>query len=401
MRKKLAIVGGGASGVVSAIQAKDEFADIDITIFERLPKLCKKILVTGNGRCNFTNEDLSPRHFYGDPHFLRSILTSVYADSENFFRQAGVLSYHEDGRIYPRSQQSSTIRDSLVTCVEVLKIKVKLETPVTSIKKQQNGYLVNGEYFDAVIISGGAKSSSVHGSDGSCFELLKELGHRTTELYPALCGLVTNEKNIHLLKGVRTQAKAQLFEGNKLLGEDCGEIQFTEKAVSGIPVMNLSHLCKNNKNLILKLDLCEEYSETELKEHFGEVKRNNLCLQTESVLGGLINQKLGYAVIHKAGIKPNTSFDKINASQINNLISVLKCFEIPIVKAKDFSDSQITCGGIKESEIDELVKGLPVIPDKYKPKIKLINKKPILPTPEELKENSRSKSAKLRIIERL
>ncbi len=354
MSKRLAVIGGGASGVISAIEAKNEFQNIEITIFERLPKLCKKILVTGNGRCNYTNEDLSPGHFYGDNKFLRAILTSVYADSENYFRQLGVLSYHEDGRIYPRSQQSATIRDALVNFVEKSDIKVKLETPVNSLKKQGNGYLVNGEYFDAVIVSGGGKSASVHGSDGSCFNLLEMLGHTKTELYPALCGLVTNEKNIHILKGVRAKAKAQLFDGDKLLGEDSGEIQFTDKAVSGIPVMNLSHLCKANKTLVIKLDLCEEFTEAELTEHFAEVKRNMTGLTTESVLCGLVNQKLGFAVINKAGIPQNTNFDKLNRNQINSIISVLKSFEIPVIKTKDFADSQITCGGIIESEIDPL-----------------------------------------------
>ena len=85
-----------------------------ITIFERLPKLCKKILVTGNGRCNFSNTDLSLSHFYGDYTFLKTILTSVYSDSENYFRSIGILPYYEDGRIYPRSQQSSSIRDALL-----------------------------------------------------------------------------------------------------------------------------------------------------------------------------------------------------------------------------------------------------------------------------------------------
>ena len=112
--KKLAVIGGGASGVIAAIESKYANESIDVTIFERLPKVLKKILATGNGRCNFTNENLSPVHFYGDTLFLRKVLTSSYADTENYFRTLGLLSYNEDGRIYPRSQQAASLRDILV-----------------------------------------------------------------------------------------------------------------------------------------------------------------------------------------------------------------------------------------------------------------------------------------------
>ncbi len=251
MSKKLAVIGGGAAGTVAAIEAKEAFADLSVTIFEKMPKLCKKLLVTGNGRCNFTNENLSPYHFYGEEIFLKNILTSVYADSENYFRSLGILSYHEDGRIYPRSQQSSAIRDALANKVISAGISVKTNTTVDYIEKSGSGFSVNGEFFDSVIISAGGKASAIQGSDGSGYGILKSLGHTVTPLYPALCGLITDNKQLNVLKGVRVEAKASLYSSNKLLGEESGEVQFTEKAVSGIPVMNLSHLCKSNKQLTL------------------------------------------------------------------------------------------------------------------------------------------------------
>ena len=138
MKKRLAVIGGGASGTVAAIEAKREFPQAEVVIFEKKPMACKKILVTGNGRCNFTNEDLAPRHFYGESNFLKKVLTSVYADTENYFRSLGILSYHEDGRIYPRSQQSSTMREALINKTETLGITIKTETPVSSLKKTKN-----------------------------------------------------------------------------------------------------------------------------------------------------------------------------------------------------------------------------------------------------------------------
>lgn len=349
--KKLAVIGGGASGICAALEAKYCNRDSDVTVFERLPKEAKKILATGNGRCNFTNENLSPAHFYGDTLFLRRVLTSSYADIENYFRSLGVLAYHEDSRIYPRSQQAASIRDALTDKLKEYSITVRTDTNVTKIDKVKDGFTVNGDFFDAVIIAGGGKASPVQGSDGSCYKLLESLGHSKTPLYPALCGLITNDKGLNMLKGVRAECKISLFSGSTLLGEECGEIQFTDKAVSGIPVMNLSHLCKDNKNLCLILDLCEDFSETELTEHLKSVRLNSPERELESVLGGIINAKLGFAVMNKANIKPRTKINKLKSSDISAICDILKAFRIGITGTKGFENAQITCGGIKTNEI--------------------------------------------------
>ncbi len=350
--KKLAIIGGGASGLCAAIEAKYFDNSIDVTIFEKMPKAGKKILATGNGRCNFTNENLAPSHFYGDTLFLRRILTSSFADTENFFRTLGVLSYREDGRIYPRSQQATTIQQTLVDAVETAKVKTRLETPVTSLKKSGSGFVVNGEYFDGVIVAGGGKASPVHGSDGSAYSLLENIGHTKTDLYPALCGLTYKDKKLNILKGVRAECKVTLFSDGSLLGEESGEIQFTEKAISGIPIMNLSHLVKKEKQLTLNLDLCNELSYNELYEHIVNAKVNSPEKELENVLSGIINTKLGFAVISTADIMPHTQIKNITRNNIKRLCDILKGFEIEITGTRDFNNAQITCGGIKTEEVN-------------------------------------------------
>ena len=350
--KKLAIIGGGASGLCAAIEAKYFDNSIDVIVFERMPKAGKKLLATGNGRCNFTNENLSPKHFYGDTLFLRRILTSAFADTENFFRTLGVLSYHEDGRIYPRSQQAATIQQTLIDALETAKVKTRLEAAVTSLKKSGNGFVVNGEYFDAVIVAGGGKASPVHGSDGSAYSLLEKMGHTKTDLYPALCGLTYKDKKLNMLKGVRAECKATLSSVGSLLGEESGEIQFTEKAISGIPVMNLSHLVKRSKQLTLTLDLCEDFSYNELYEHIENAKGNTPEKELENVLSGIVNSKLGFAIIDTADIKPHTLIKSITRNNIKKLCDILKGFEIEITGTRDFSNAQITCGGIKTEEVN-------------------------------------------------
>ena len=349
--KKLAIIGGGASGLCAAIEARFENPNIDITIFEKTSKPCKKILATGNGRCNFSNKDLSPVHFYGEKSFLRDLLTSPFADSEGFFRSLGVLAYEEDERLYPRSQQASTIKDALVNKAISDGVIIKTDCTVFEIKKNKNSFFINGEAFDAVIICGGGKASSVHGSDGSCYKLLTAFGHSSTPLYPALCGLTVSDKDLNLLKGVRAECQARLYSENSVLGSEEGDIQFNDKAISGIPIMNLSHLCENKKNLYVSLDLCPEIDEKELSEHIKASVNNSEDIEFEVVLNGIVNLKLGYALMNRCFIKPKTICENISNQQIKNVVSMLKAFEINISSAKGFDSAQVTKGGIKTDEI--------------------------------------------------
>ena len=349
--KKLAIIGAGASGLCAAIEAKKANPNIEITIFERMQKSGKKILATGNGRCNFTNKDLSLKHFYGNEDFLKSILSSNFSDIKDFFKNLCVLSYEEEGRIYPRSQQASTIKEALLKAVESENTTLKTDCHINRIQKTKNGYSVDSEYFDGVIICGGGKASSVHGSDGSCYNFAKDFGHTLTPLYPALCGLVISDKDLNLLKGVRAESEAKLYSGNTLLGSEEGEIQFTDKAISGIPIMNLSHLCENRKNLKIVLDLCPEINEKELFNHIKQGINNSPDIEFETILNGIVNLKLGFAVMNRSGMKPQTKCNTLKDFQIKEVVNQLKNFEINIKSAKGFDNAQVTKGGIKTNEV--------------------------------------------------
>lgn len=352
MGKRLAIVGGGASGLAAAIEASIENPHINITVYDRMPKAGKKLLATGNGRCNFSNEDLSPAHFHGDSDFLNRILTSPFADDENFFRDSGVLTYHEDGRIYPKSQQASSIREALIERAEEAGVFFALDTHVTSIGVSGDGFLIHRNYFDAVIVCGGGKSSPAQGSDGSAYGLTKKFGHTLTPLYPALCGLTSSQKGLDKLKGVRCECNAALYCDGRYQAEESGEVQFTDKGISGIPVMNLSHLCGDKKDIKLVLDLCNEISKEELTAHLKTARRNSRNKETEAVLNGIVNNKLGYAVMEKAGIRPHTLISDLSPRELNALTDTLKAFEIAVNGNRGFDNSQVTCGGIKTAEVD-------------------------------------------------
>ncbi len=361
---KLAVIGGGASGMAAAIEAKTQRSNIQITIFEHLPKVCKKILVTGNGRCNFTNKKISLSDFYGDKDFLNNILSSQYSDCEAFFENMGILSYCESGRVYPRSQQSSAIRDALLNKVLELGVEIITETEISLIKKTASKFLIADKFYDAVIVAGGGRASPVQGSDGSCYKLLTNFGHKLNKPYPALCGITSNDKFLASLKGVRVEANASLYDGKTLLKKESGEIQFTEKAVSGIPVMNLSHLVKDKEKITLQLDLCEDLTKEQLTNHIKRQISISPKKTTEQLLSGIINTKLCYAVTEKSDIKKNTYVSKLNENNIQKITNTLKCFKINISGTRDFNNAQITCGGISvkdfspENMMSKLTDGL-------------------------------------------
>ncbi len=350
--RRLAVIGGGASGLAATIEAKANNPHISVTIYDRMPKVGKKLLATGNGRCNFSNEDLSPKHFYGNSEFLRKVLTSPYSDDETFFREMGMLSYHEDGRIYPRSQQATTVRDTLIDEATAPNVRFVYDKSVDCIKRSDDGFIIDGELYDAVIICGGGCASPAQGSDGSCYALAEKMGHTVTPLYPALCGLTSPDRGLNILKGVRCECKATLYCNGAIKGEEEGEVQFTDKGISGIPVMNLSHLCGDYKDITLALDLCHDISEDELSAHITEAIRKSPNKETENILSGMLNNKLSYAVMDKAGLRSHTLACKLKAREINNLIRVLKDFDITINGTRGFDNAQVTRGGVKTDEID-------------------------------------------------
>lgn len=350
--KKLAVIGGGAAGLAAVAEVNRNNPDVAVTIFDRMPKAGKKLLATGNGRCNFSNEDLSLNHFHGNNAFLNKILTSLYSDDEAFFREMGMLSYHEDGRIYPRSQQASAVRDALINEATARNVSFCFEKSISDIRKEKGCFIVDSNRFDAVIICGGGKAAPAQGSDGSCYKLAEKMGHTITPLYPALCGLTTSDKSLNMLKGVRCECKATLYCNGSIKGEEAGEVQFTDKGISGIPVMNLSHLCADHKDLRLSLDLCSDISEDELFQHISDTARKYPVKETEDILSGIINNKLGFAVMNKACLKAHMPAGSLKAKEIQSLTRHLKDFSIEISGTRGYDNAQVTRGGVKTDDIN-------------------------------------------------
>lgn len=236
----VAVIGGGAAGLCAAIAASREGAKT--VLLEKLDRVGKKLLSTGNGRCNLSNRDLSLAHYRGEKVFLQTVLEDSQ-EIERFFSGLGLLMREENGRIYPLSNHANSVLDCLRIGAERAGVFVETGQTVQRIIPLQQGFCLEGslpiQAARVVVATGGCAAPKL-GSDGSGFALLRGVGHRVTSLTPALVQLCCCKEEMRGLKGVRAYAEATLWQGENLLYREYGEIQFTEYGLSGIPMFNVS-----------------------------------------------------------------------------------------------------------------------------------------------------------------
>lgn len=359
---RLAVIGGGASGLFAAVSAaeyaRNNRIKAEITVYEANSRVGKKILATGNGRCNFTNSDISINNYHGERKFAEK----VYEEFDNkavvdFFNRAGLYSKSDfAGRIYPLSFQASSVLDALRYEVKRLKIEEKTDTKISVLKKHKNGYMLNETYYaDRVIVACGGKAAPVHGSDGSGFRLLESFGIHPTSLVPALTPLIV-ENFTKGLKGIRAQGTITLRSSGKVLASDTGEIQYTDYGLSGIPSMQVSGAAARaldvNKTVIASVDSCPSMSGEQLKKELTALIKHNPSLPGEMLLSGLMPKRLGVTLLGGCSVNPAKEVGIIHGAVIDKIVGAVKDKKYKISSVKGFSDAQVTSGGIRASEID-------------------------------------------------
>lgn len=311
----LAIIGAGASGLVLASRLKGY---CDITIYEKNKKIGSKLLASGNGRCNILNLN-DYKDNYNNNDFLSELTKKVsISDVYNYYESLGLYLYTDsEKRVYPKAESSQTVLDNLVDNIDA---KILLETPVLSLKKMDNGFIINDkDYYDYVVLASGS-SASIIKNPNICYDYIKKMNIKLTDLYPSLCGFKTKD-NLKGLEGLRVKAFVSLYQNDKLIHKEFGEVIFKKDGISGIVVMNMSsyfNRYENKKGFYLSLDLLYD-----------------LDINDNLNLKGLLNPKLFNYVI-------NNNFDKFN----------LKNFKINIDTTYDMLEAQVCHGGIDISEIN-------------------------------------------------
>lgn len=359
---KVAVIGGGASGLACAIQIMNTVKnkeDVKVTILERLPRVGKKILVTGNGRCNLTNVNASVKDYRGEPEFTEYALNKFSPQSNiEFFNSLGLYTRTEDeGRVYPLSNQASSVLDALRFECERLGVETVCDYRAVHLKTVYTGVTTkiivnNRDRFDYVVVACGGMAAKVHGTDGDAYDLLKMFGHKIVSPAPALVSLNCDDFT-KALKGVRSICKMNLvIDGEKAL-ENYGEVQFTDYGLSGIPIMQLSRFVSvsPSNDIYIELDTTPDFSKEALEEYLYS-RRNidkGLC---ENMLGGIMNKQLCIVFMKECGIAPNGRVNELSDSEIEKLSSIIKCWKIRIKNSRSFDYAQVTAGGAECTQFD-------------------------------------------------
>ncbi|MDO5520375.1 MAG: NAD(P)/FAD-dependent oxidoreductase [bacterium] len=372
MNYDIIVVGGGASGLVAAITAAKNRKKV--LILEHKDKIAKKILATGNGKCNYTNTYYDDTVFRGDsPAFVLPVLEQFTVnDTIRFFEELGVYPKDRNGYLYPNSGQAQTILDVLRMEIERLNVEVICEEHVASIKRQKQGFVVttNKKSYQSasVILATGGKASENLGSDGSGYELSKSFGHKITPIVPALTALRSNMKCFKMVAGVRTDVALTLLINGKKVTEESGELQLTDYGISGIPVFQISRYATrglHDKNKVeAEIDFLPGMTYQDATSFLYERKQLRGKKSLEEFLIGLLNSKLCAMLIKEAGLDPKKKVSDVTNKELNALANKIKKFVVTIDSANSFDKAQVCAGGVNTRDINpdtmesKLVKGL-------------------------------------------
>ena len=349
----IAIIGGGASGIMAAVAAVKNPSNT-VTIYERGERIGRKILATGNGRCNMTNINASISNYHGsDTEFVKSVINKFWVrDTLKMFGDMGILYKVEDGgKVYPYSDQASAVLDVLRYRLQRDGVIIKCGFEAENVKKHGSGFVITsykGEtaYADKVIIAAGGKAAPNLGSNGSGYGILKALGHHVTELTPSLVQIKTALDTAKKLQGIKLNANVTLGKFSEY-----GEVLFTEYGLSGPAIFSLSSRLSGQKKIFL--DIMPEYSEKKLINILFERKNNNPDMMLEMFLVGMLNKRVGQIILKQALNLPlSKPACEMEYSDIENVARLIKKWEFEISGTMSWNNAQVTKGGVYTSEFD-------------------------------------------------
>ncbi|MCD8357157.1 MAG: aminoacetone oxidase family FAD-binding enzyme [Clostridia bacterium] len=362
---RIIIIGGGAAGIAAAISAAQTNPAAHITILEGLDRVGKKILATGNGRCNLTNEYITPEHYHSQqPERLRELLTQMCTTRTlDFFQSLGLYCTSEDmGRIYPYCKQASMVLDILLLALKRYHIHVVCSCKVIDISISKKAFILkaeNGQEYrgDTVILTAGGRAAPKQGTSGTSYPLAVKMGHRYARLYPCLVPLQCKSSVLKGLKGIRVTCQSILYHGKQKLTEELGEIQLTEYGLSGIPALQFScwlDIPAKETDYTISLDLFPDWSYDDLRSLIQQRIRAYPEETLDNFLLGLINKKILYGVFKTLCIEPlSRTTSSLSKREIDHLVSTLKGWKFPVTGTLSWDHAQVTGGGIFLDEIDD------------------------------------------------
>ena len=358
--RHVAVIGGGAAGMMAAITAARE--GVKVTILEHKDRIGKKILSTGNGRCNFTNTFQTPACYRSDNRdFAWNIIQKFNVEKTiSFFKELGIYPKDRNGYLYPYSDQAAAILEVLQIEIAKLDICVMTEINVLDIQPVKREIRVTTDKktitVDSVILACGSKAAPVTGSDGSGYQLAKLLGHRVVPVLPALVQLRCAEKFYKSISGVRVQGTVEIYADDISLASDTGEIQLTNYGISGIPVFQVSRYAAKaiyqKQSVTAVLNFMPDMNKDEFLSFLQE--RITLCPHKtlDEFFTGIFPKKLCELWIRLSRLPKEMRLSDLSAEQLEKLVLLIQHLRTHITETNAFEQAQICCGGVDTTEIN-------------------------------------------------
>lgn len=358
--RTVAVIGGGASGMMAAVTAASEGARV--ILLEHKDRIGKKILSTGNGRCNFTNIHQEPICYHSeDPLFPWEVVEKFNAQAViSFFLQLGVYSKNRNGYIYPNSDQASAVLDAFRMELDRLKVEIRTGVECREIRPGKKGFTILTDQepvrADRVILCAGSKAAPTTGSDGSGYDLAKKLGHRILPVLPALTALKCEEKFFKSIAGVRANGSVSIWSGGECIAKDTGEIQLTDYGISGIPVFQVSRyaskLLYEKKETDAVLDFMPDFTKEQTNAFLRARAKTRPDKSAEMFLIGLFHKKLCDLWIRLSEIPRQRKAGELTEDEIARLTSLIKEFRVRVRETNPYDKAQVCCGGVDTREVN-------------------------------------------------
>ena len=363
------VIGGGAAGMLAALTAAEN--GHRVLLLERQSRVGRKLLATGNGRCNLSNYHVSPAHYHGGAGFCDFALSQFdVGETLQYFASLGLLTVSEaSGRIYPMSNMAGSVLDVLRYALERPEIDLQTGQTVTAVRKMPEGFSVKTETdtFSArrlILAAGGAAGSKVGGGmDG--YRLAKSLGHHRTALYPSLVQLKTDPTYPRALKGVKAQCGISICRGSQVLARNSGEVLFTEYGVSGPAIFDLSRsVSAGGSDLTCLLNFFPDWEEAEVLHWLCQRQAAMAAHEASTLLTGSCHTRLGQMICKSAGFT-NQRAAGLTRDDLRRIARQATHFALPITGTCGFDQAQVTAGGLDTSEFDPRTLQSRLVPGLY------------------------------------
>lgn len=349
MAKTVAIIGGGASGLLCAIFCAK--AGLHVTLYEQNTKPAKKILVSGNGRCNITNKNISANDFFSqNPSFVEyAINTFGFKEFEKFTASIGLLLHvADDGRAYPLSNEAKSVAKIFQEYAHTLGVIFHTEHKITDIKKLTNSY-------DSVVVASGSRAASHLGGNANAEEFAKTFGHTVIEAYPSLVQLHLSSKTAHKMSGAKLNAEVTLLINHQKEITISGDVLFTNYGVSGFAILDISQRAAQAlleyAAVDISINLLPHFTAQKLSAHLLHVKKNMPAFTLLDILVGLVPLKIAHGILQELHVNPESK--NIDTKFSKKIANLMLNWRFEVTDTHGFRHAEVSGGGINTLEINE------------------------------------------------